>query len=316
MPHVWKPPCDRLWIRRDKLDTTTCHSLRRVSDAIEFMEVRLSENLSLDMIARAANCSKHHFHRMFSMFMGITVLGYLQRRRLTEAAKSLVDSDKPIIHIALAAGYESQQAFSSIFALMYKKPPNQFRKDAVFYPLQLPIDLTGAFKKNRNREVQWHVSRAKFGDISVWMDLVRLAINGFPYFDENEYLDALHKHLRLGSALIVKDGEIAIGILLYSPDCCHIDYLAIHPLYRESGVAEAMIDELLVDKHEKETEISITTYRKNDKADPGQRNALQTLGFIEDKQLIEFGYPTQKFILRHIGCKYPARLLTQKRRWQ
>lgn len=46
-------------------------------------------------------------------------------------------SDKSIMEIALIAGYGSQQAFTTIFTLMYKKSPNQYRATEEFQPLQL-----------------------------------------------------------------------------------------------------------------------------------------------------------------------------------
>lgn len=44
------------------------------------------------------------------------------------------------------------------------------------------------------------------------------------------------------------------------------------------------------------TRMSTTTYREGDKADTGHRETLTELGFAEAELLIEFGYPTQKFI--------------------
>ena len=41
-------------------------------------------------------------------------------------------------------------------------------------------------------------------------------------------------------------------------------------------------------------DISITTYRKGDRADTGYREELRQLGFAERELLIEFGYPTQR----------------------
>jgi hypothetical protein len=46
-----------------------------------------------------------------------------------------------------------------------------------------------------------------------------------------------------------------------------------------------------------EREISITTFREGDNADTGYREALKRLGFAERELLIEFGYPTQRFVL-------------------
>jgi hypothetical protein len=47
-------------------------------------------------------------------------------------------------------------------------------------------------------------------------------------------------------------------------------------------------------------EISVTTFRKGDKADPGYREIFQKLGFAEAELLVEFGYPTQRFVLRKV----------------
>ena len=48
-------------------------------------------------------------------------------------------------------------------------------------------------------------------------------------------------------------------------------------------------------------EISITTYREGDKADTGHRQAIMELGFAEAELLVEFGYPTQRFVLTGEG---------------
>ena len=41
----------------------------------------------------------------------------------------------------------------------------------------------------------------------------------------------------------------------------------------------------------------MTTYREDDKADTGHRDLLKQLGFAERELLVEFGYPTQRFVL-------------------
>ena len=89
--------------------------------------------------------SKYHLHRMFTAAVGLTLHDYIQRRRLTEAAKLLVFSEQPILDIALKSGYESQQAFSNIFTAMYKTSPGKYRDNEKFYPLQLKFDFGGNY---------------------------------------------------------------------------------------------------------------------------------------------------------------------------
>ena len=94
--------------------------IEEVSLAIDFIETNLTERLNLDRIADAVHYSKYHLHRVFSDTVGLTVHEYMKRRQLTESAKLLVFSEKPIVDIALLSGYRSQQAFTSAFTAMYK----------------------------------------------------------------------------------------------------------------------------------------------------------------------------------------------------
>ena len=73
---------------------------------------------------------------MFTKTVGMTIHDYVVRRQLTEAAKLLVFSTKPIIEIAFICGYESQQAFTVAFKAMYKITPAEYRERQEFYPLQ------------------------------------------------------------------------------------------------------------------------------------------------------------------------------------
>ena len=85
-------------------------TVRIVSQAIRYIEEHLHEKMDLDMVASALHYSKYHLHRIFTKTVGLTIHDYAKRRQLTEAAKLLVFSAKPIIEIALMSGYESQQA--------------------------------------------------------------------------------------------------------------------------------------------------------------------------------------------------------------
>lgn len=84
------------------------------------------EKLDLDTVADSVHYSKYHLHRIFSDTVQLTIHDYVQSRHITEAAKLLTFSDKPIIDIAILAGYDSQRAFSSAFKAMYKQSPLEF----------------------------------------------------------------------------------------------------------------------------------------------------------------------------------------------
>lgn len=116
-------------------------TIKNVMAAIDYIENHLQDNPDLETVADAVHYSKYHLHRIFTDTTGLTIQTYMQRRRLTKAAELLVFSDRPILEIALLSGYESQQSFTDIFKVMYKKSPGKFRKEKEFYPLQLKYVL-------------------------------------------------------------------------------------------------------------------------------------------------------------------------------
>ena len=269
--------------------------------AIEYIEEHLTEKLDLDRIAGAVHCSKYHLHRMFTDLTGLTLHDYVQRRRLTEAAKLLVFSGKPVLDIALLAGYESQQAFTNIFTTMYKTSPGKYRENEKFYPLQLKFQLEGGCKvPDHCGKTEWNITLATEDDIPCWMELVRLIVDGYPHLYEDEYLAVLKQRIIDREALILKaalaDGDIAIGIMMFSYETGSIDMMGSHPLYRKQGIPAAFLEKVMEELLQGK-DLSITTYREGDRADTGHRRAIKGLGFAEAELLVEYGYPTQRFVL-------------------
>ncbi len=265
--------------------------------AIDYIESHLHEKLDLETVAREVHYSKYHLHRLFTGTVGMTLHHYIQRRQLTEAAKLLVLSDRPILEIALIAGYESQQSFTDIFKAMYKKSPNRYREEEEFYPLQLRYVLNENPTNLNEKNWQDKIIYATNEDIPKWLELVHLVIDGFPHLDEKQYLEQLQNYIRNKQALILKDADTAIGIMAFQELTGSIDFLGVHPQYRKRGIAKAFCEKALYELTHS-AQISITTFREGGKADTGYRKILKSLGFAEGELLVEFGYPTQRLILQ------------------
>ena len=268
-----------------------CNQIERVSAAISYIEEHLNEKLDLNTIASAVCYSRYYLHRMFRSTVGITPHAYIQRRQLTEAAKQLAFSEVPVIEIALAAGYESQQAFTTVFKSMYKQTPAAYRRRKIFYPLQLEFVL------KRTPSASGRISYAAPEDLPDWMQFLRLVIDGFPYLEEASHLEQIRRHIAGKQAVIMRDGASIIGASAFSQQTGKIEFLAVHPQYRRYGAARELLDFLIRSRRLADKEISITTFRAGDPADTGQRSAYKNLGFVESELLDEFGYPVQKLIL-------------------
>lgn len=268
--------------------------LQSVRAVIDFIETHLDGRLDLERTAAAVHYSKYHLHRTFTAVTGMTIHDYAVRRQLTEGARLLAESDRPVLEIALSCGYESQQAFTAAFKEMYKLPPARYRAQGVFYPLQLPLCLE---EQGNLSELSGQLIRlSKETDIPAWLELARQCVDGYPCLDERDYLRWLRKSIREGQALILKDGDMVLGALGFSKETGTIDFLGIPPQHRKWGIAELFLREL-AGRYLPGREISMTTYREHDRADTGWRAGLKRLGFEEREKLVEFGYPTQRFVL-------------------
>ena len=264
-----------------------------IEAVISYIENNLDGKVELDTVARYVHYSKYYIHRMFTKTVGMTIHDYVVRRQLTEAAKLLVFSTKPIIEIEFICVYESQPAFTLAFKAMYKITPAEYRERQEFYPLQLRVTL-----HSKNVKINFSKSDirlAKMEDISAWMELVRLVIDGYPNLNELEYIEKLKVCIEQRNALILEKQNTVVGVMAFSYDTGSIEFMGIHPQYRNKGIQKLFLDKL-IEEYIPDREISTTTYRKHDRADTGYRNELMQLGFAERELLIEFGYPTQRFV--------------------
>lgn len=103
-----------------------------IQQSIDYIEARLSEELTLAGIAKAMFYSEYHFHRTFLYFIGDTVTSYVRKRRLSKAAELLTNSDLKVLDIALCCGFGSHEAFTRAFRKMYGILPTECRKQG--YP--------------------------------------------------------------------------------------------------------------------------------------------------------------------------------------
>lgn len=96
--------------------------------SVEYIEKNLKEKINLDDLAHKANLSKYHYHRLFHKIVGDSVSRYITKRRMEKAAEDLIQTEQPIINIALNYQYASQESFSRAFMRIYGLTPGKYRK--------------------------------------------------------------------------------------------------------------------------------------------------------------------------------------------
>jgi AraC family transcriptional regulator len=121
--------------------------LKKLSEAIDYIEDNLDGDISYDEAARIACCSTYYFQRMFSYVAGIPLSEYIRRRRMTQAAFELQVSEAKVMDVALKYGYDSPTSFNRAFQNVHGVAPTFARKQGTLlnsYPrIGLSINVTG-----------------------------------------------------------------------------------------------------------------------------------------------------------------------------
>ena len=95
---------------------------------LDYIQDHLSEELSLDTLAKVACFSPHHFHRIFRSLAGEPLGQFIKRVRLERAATHLsLAPHRTVTEVALDAGFTSPAAFARAFRDRFGMSASEWR---------------------------------------------------------------------------------------------------------------------------------------------------------------------------------------------
>ncbi len=109
--------------------------ISRINCVLDYIEMNLHEQLSLEKVAEVAHFSPYHFHRIFSAMMGEPLNRFIQRLRVEKAATSLrAYPSQSVTQIALSCGFGSSASFARAFKEYYKISASEWRRQKINNP--------------------------------------------------------------------------------------------------------------------------------------------------------------------------------------
>jgi len=100
----------------------------RINRVIDCIREHLDRDLHLDTLAKVANFSPYHFHRIFRAMTVETLNTFIRRIRAETAAMKLINNPKmTITSIAMQCGFSSSAAFAREFKTFFAMSASQFR---------------------------------------------------------------------------------------------------------------------------------------------------------------------------------------------
>jgi transcriptional regulator GlxA family with amidase domain len=106
--------------------------MKKVREAEEFMRVKLHQNIQLADISKAVGVSARSLQIAFQKSRGISPTTSLQRIRLEEIHRRLVDktNDKSVTEIAHECGWTHLGRLSAAFKQRFGRVPSAIRREA------------------------------------------------------------------------------------------------------------------------------------------------------------------------------------------
>lgn len=103
--------------------------ISRINSVIIYIEKNIDKPLNLGDIARHANFSPFHFHRIFTALEGETPAGFILRLRVEKVARLLQEQeDTSITEIAYRCGFSNYTSFNRAFKKHFGMTAQEFRK--------------------------------------------------------------------------------------------------------------------------------------------------------------------------------------------
>ena len=120
-----------------------------ISEAVNYMESHIMENITMYEVADHVNISPFYFHKGFHMLCGYSITEYMRNRKMALAGEELITSGITVTELAMKYGYDSPDSFTKAFTRFHGYTPLTVRRNKTtiktFAPLKLTISLKGGY---------------------------------------------------------------------------------------------------------------------------------------------------------------------------
>lgn len=124
-----------------------------IVDAVKFIEENLCNPITQEDIANNCFCSLSGLQKTFQYATHHSIKDYIEKRRLTEAARDLLNSDDSITEISLKYQYGSPEVFTRAFVRIWGEKPSSFRRNRKFSQLFAPLDIETMVQRRKKGEI-------------------------------------------------------------------------------------------------------------------------------------------------------------------
>ena len=100
-----------------------------VRRCVRLLSERMSGDVRIGDLAGELGISDAYLQRLFHQVHGMTIVEYLNRLRIERAKLLLLNTDDPVVEIAMEAGFNSRQHFTRVFTSLEHVSPQEYRRE-------------------------------------------------------------------------------------------------------------------------------------------------------------------------------------------
>ncbi|MQM72153.1 MAG: response regulator [Eubacteriaceae bacterium] len=99
-----------------------------IEDILNYIDRNAANDISLEQVGEYANMSSYYLSKIFKKETGMNFVTYLTQQKIQIAKDMLINTDTPIINIALDLSYHEPNYFSKVFKKNVGITPTAFRR--------------------------------------------------------------------------------------------------------------------------------------------------------------------------------------------
>lgn len=99
-----------------------------MKSVIDYIERNLKRGISLEDVANHVNISTYYLSKIFKKEMGVNFITYVTDRKMDLAKEMLINTDIPVLNIALDLAYNEANYFSKAFKKKTGLTPSEYRE--------------------------------------------------------------------------------------------------------------------------------------------------------------------------------------------
>lgn len=108
----------------------TADERNAIQTVLNYIEKKFEKGITLEEAADFVHLSPHYLSRLFKKEMKVNFIDYVVKRKIDRAKELLVNTNLPVINIALQLSYEESNYFSRVFKKVTGMTPSEYRERA------------------------------------------------------------------------------------------------------------------------------------------------------------------------------------------